>query len=186
MKEKFCEGVKLHLGCGKKIIRDRINIDLIAQSPDVVVDNVMTLETIEDGTASEIYACHVLEHFSRREIEHVLKTWFNKMSPGGLIKISVPDIEMVFKKYAEGTSLSNLMGFLYGGQRNEYDYHKVGFDFESLRIVLEASGFICVQRYNWRETDHFDVDDYSQAYLPHMDKINGTLMSLNIEARKPI
>jgi len=27
------------------------------------------------------------------------------------------------------------------------------------------------------------VDDYSQAYLPHMDK-NGLLMSLNLEAVK--
>ena len=28
-----------------------------------------------------------------------------------------------------------------------------------------------------------DMDDYSQAYLPHMDKENGTLVSLNLEAR---
>lgn len=37
---------------------------------------------------------------------------------------------------------------------------------------------------NWRETEHSDVDDFSQAYLPHMDKENGILMSLNIEAIK--
>jgi hypothetical protein len=28
------------------------------------------------------------------------------------------------------------------------------------------------------------MDDYSQSYLPHMDKENGTLMSLNLEAVK--
>ena len=27
-------------------------------------------------------------------------------------------------------------------------------------------------------------DDYSQSYLPHMDKENGMLMSLNLEGRK--
>jgi predicted SAM-dependent methyltransferase len=176
---------KLHLGCGKKVIPGWINIDAIAQAPGVLVDDVATLISIDDTTCNEIYACHVLEHFGRLEIEQVLRTWFRKMASGGLIKISVPDIEQVFKKYAEGTSLAVLLGFIYGGQRNEYDYHKIGFDFESLRIALEASGFVNVQRYNWQETDHSDIDDYSQAYLPHMDKKNGTLMSLNIEARKP-
>jgi hypothetical protein len=29
-----------------------------------------------------------------------------------------------------------------------------------------------------------EFDDHSQAYLPHMDKENGTLISLNIEAVK--
>ena len=184
-KENALSGTRLHLGCGAKIIRNRINIDAIPQSPDVVVDDVMTLETVEDGSVSEIYACHVLEHFGRREIEQVLETWFRKLSPGGLIRISVPDIEKVLEQYAEGTPLAVLMGFLYGGQRNEYDYHKIGFDFRSLRTALETAGFAAVRRYNWQETDHSDVDDYSQAYLPHMDKENGMLMSLNVEASKP-
>ena len=29
-----------------------------------------------------------------------------------------------------------------------------------------------------------DFDDHSQAYLPHMDKENGTSMSLNVECIK--
>jgi len=45
-------------------------------------------------------------------------------------------------------------------------------------------GFKEVVRYDWRKTEHFYVDDYSQAYLPHMDKTNGKLMSLNVEAIK--
>lgn len=185
-KEDDLVGARLHLGCGAKIIRNRVNIDAIPQSPDVVVDDVMTLETVEDGSASEIYACHVLEHFGRREIEQVLDIWFRKLSPGGLIRISVPDIEKVFEQYGKGTPLKVLMGLLYGGQRNEYDYHKVCFDFMSLQTALEAAGFVSVKRYNWQETDHSHVDDYSQAYLPHMDKENGTLMSLNVEALKPM
>ena len=31
---------------------------------------------------------------------------------------------------------------------------------------------------------HIDYDDYSQAYYPHMDKDNGILISLNVEAIK--
>ena len=37
---------------------------------------------------------------------------------------------------------------------------------------------------HWRDTEHFYIDDYSQTYYPHLDKVNGKLMSLNMEATK--
>ena len=39
-------------------------------------------------------------------------------------------------------------------------------------------------RYDWRQTLHKDHDDFSQAYVPHMDKEKGLLISLNVEADK--
>ena len=45
-------------------------------------------------------------------------------------------------------------------------------------------GFQEVRRWDWRTTEHTQVDDYSQAHLPHLDKEHGTLMSLNLEAVK--
>ena len=61
------------------------------------------------------------------------------------------------------------------------------FDFATLAEGLEAVGFRNVRRYDWRETDvgKLGIDDYSQAYLPHMDKESGRLMMLNVEADKP-
>lgn len=47
-----------------------------------------------------------------------------------------------------------------------------------------GAGFKDVRRYDWRQTEHKDYDDFSQAYIPHMDKENGLLISLNIEATK--
>lgn len=58
------------------------------------------------------------------------------------------------------------------------------FDFDSLKKVLVDTGFKNVGIWDWRTTEHATVDDYSQSYLPHMDKDNGMLMSLNIEATK--
>lgn len=177
---------KLHLGCGKKIIPGWINIDAVQQAHGVLMDDVAILSKIEDTSSDEIYACHVLEHFGRNNIKPVLETWFRKLKPGGLIRISVPDVQAVFEKYQQGTPLIILMGLLYGGQRNEYDYHKVGFDFETLSSTMSSVGFIDIKRYEWQNLDHSHMDDYSQAYLPHMDKTNGKLMSLNLEARKPL
>ena len=63
-------------------------------------------------------------------------------------------------------------------------YHKTVYDFSSLNSILKKCGFIKVDYYNWKETDHSNFDDHSQAYIPHMDKENGTLISLNVEAVK--
>ena len=38
--------------------------------------------------------------------------------------------------------------------------------------------------YDWEQTEHSKFDDHSQAYIPHMDKENGTLISLNVECIK--
>ena len=38
--------------------------------------------------------------------------------------------------------------------------------------------------YDWRKTEHAKFDDHSQAYLPHFEKEEGTLISLNVESKK--
>ena len=56
-----------------------------------------------------------------------------------------------------------------------------------LRLVcdlLQEAGFNNPHRYDWQDTDFAEYDDYSQAYLPHMDKANGILMSLNLKSVK--
>ena len=63
-------------------------------------------------------------------------------------------------------------------------YHRTVYDFETLRSTLQSAGFREVRRYDWRDTVHKDFDDYSQAYIPHMDKEAGRLISLNVEAVK--
>ena len=76
------------------------------------------------------------------------------------------------------------MGMLYGGQNYLYNMHYNIFDYKKLSTALEEIGFNSINRYNWRNTEHSHVDDFSQAYYPHMDKENGIQHSLNIEAIK--
>ena len=175
---------KLHLGCGKKYIPGWINIDIVAIHPDVKIDDVSELQTIKDGSIDLIYASHVLEHFGRHEVEDVLKIWNKKLTQNGLIRLSVPDFESVCKRYLQTYNIAEVLGLVSGGQRSIYDYHKVVFDFNSLSLLLQKCGFTNARRYNWAETEHNLIDDFSQAYLPHMDKENGMLMSLNVEANK--
>jgi hypothetical protein len=114
-----------------------------------------------------------------------MRRWNEVLKPGGVLRISVPDLEAVFAAYFYHKDLRLLQNFLYGSQKHPYDFHYTGWDFQTMKEDLEAAGFVNVRRYDWQKTPpHNYVDDYSQAYLPHMEKIKGKLMSLNVEANK--
>lgn len=177
--------MKLHLGCGDKILKGYINVDIRPETGCDIVDDVTLLEKFENNSADEIYACHVLEHFGRHQYFDVLKRWYDILKPGGLIRISVPDLgAVIYQYYVQQLPLRKLMGFIYGGQTYNENYHYVGFDFYTLTEDLEKLGFSNISKWDWKLTDHAHVDDYSQAYLPHMEKETGLLMSLNIQAFK--
>ena len=175
---------KLHLGCGNKIIPGFINVDIRPLDGVDLVDDISRLNNIENNSTELIYACHVLEHFSRHEYINVLKRWYEVLEDGGKLRISIPDFEKVVDHYNKNKDIKKLLGFLYGGQNYEQNYHYCGWDFKSIKEDLLSIGFKDVYKYEWSKTEHSDIDDFSQAYLPHMDKKNGTLMSLNIEAIK--
>ena len=179
--------LKLHLGCGIRHIPGFTHVDII-DAPHVdfhcSVDN---LSDFSDGSVDLIYASHVLEHFGRYEVEAVLRRWYRVLKPGGIARIAVPDFAAVVALYAqEGLrdGLSGLVGLVCGGQRNQYDFHKIIFDEAFLGCLLEKIGFKDIRRWDWRKTEHAHIDDFSQSYIPHMDKQNGRLMSLNLEATK--
>jgi len=176
--------MKLHLGCGPRYIPGFIHVDLQA-APHVAIVGPVERLAIGDSCASLIYASHVLEHFGRYAFKAVLREWFRVLAPGGTLRLSVPDFAACAAIYYESgltDGLSGLVGLVVGGQRNEYDHHKMIFDEALLRRELLDAGFHNIRRWDWRTTEHAHIDDYSQAYLPHLDKQNGRLMSLNIEA----
>ncbi|MGE0046867.1 MAG: methyltransferase domain-containing protein [Hyphomonadaceae bacterium] len=151
------------------------------------VGPVDDLSFLSDGSVEFIYACHVLEHFGRHEFQRVLNEWSRVLAPGGVLRLAVPDFEMCAKLYAEGRlagGISDVIGLIVGGQKDPYDFHKIIFDRPSLTQALLRAGFQSVREWNWRETDHSDMDDYSQAYLPHMQQATGDLVSLNLEGVK--
>ena len=57
-------------------------------------------------------------------------------------------------------------------------------DLISLKRLLSDIEFKKIHQFDWRETEHSIYDDHSQAYLPHMDKDSGVLISLNVECIK--
>lgn len=178
--------MKLHLGCGRRYIPGFVHVDL-QQAPHVDIVGPVEKLPLADACASLVYASHVLEHFGRYEYKEVLKEWHRVLAPGGVLRLSVPDFAACAAIYYEsGLSdrMTGLVGLIVGGQRDPNDFHKMVFDEQSLRLDLVSAGFKEVRRWDWRTTEHASVDDYSQAYIPHMQKESGRLVSLNLEATK--
>lgn len=174
---------RLHLGCGTKHIEGFTNID-IRYLPGVdEVNNIRFLRNYQNNTVDLIYACHVLEHFSRWEYKNAISRWYEILKPGGVLRLAVPNFSAIATRYIQTGDLREVMGLLYGGQDYDENYHYVTFDMKSMTEDLKAIGFKEVREYDHTVTVHADVDDYSKCYLPHMDPA-GTLMSLNIEAVK--
>ena len=177
--------MKLHLGCGKRFIPGFVHIDAVDYPH---VDHVATIDNlsfIQTDSIDLIYNCHVLEHFKRRDVDRVLREWQRVIKPGGTLRVSVPDFSKLCEVYQRQNQLELVIGALFGRQDYLYNIHYNVFDFTSLSHSLEQAGFVEVRRYDWRRTEHADMDDFSQAYIPHMDKEHGTLISLNVECDKP-
>jgi predicted SAM-dependent methyltransferase len=179
--------VKLHLGCGTKFIPGYDHIDSTHYRHLTHLADVSCLPMYASGTVDLIYASHVLEHFGRHEYKSVLREWFRVLRPGGALRLAVPDFAAIASLYYQQglvDGLTGLVGLVSGGQRDATDYHKMIFDEALLGQALLEVGFRSFHRWDWRLTDHAHIDDYSQAYLPHLDKTNGLLMSLNLEGVK--
>jgi predicted SAM-dependent methyltransferase len=178
--------IKINMGCGwRNFGTDWIHIDA-GDYEHLDYKSITELE-MQDDTVDLIYASHVIEYFDRETVKPLLEEWKRAMKSGAILRLAVPNFEALARLYVTGEiKLSKAVGPLYGRMlmADETIYHKTTYDFDSLKKVLESSGFVNVRLYDWRDTEHSQFDDHSQAYIPHMDKENGTLISLNVECEK--
>lgn len=121
---------------------------------------------VDDASCDEIRASHILEHFGHRVTEKILQHWVSKLKPGGLIKIAVPDLEVIAQKFLNGEA-GQFQGWIFGGQVDQNDVHGAGFSFDSLSAMMRRAGLVGIHLWPG------DMD------------CSGLEVSLNLAAYKP-
>jgi len=177
---------RLHLGCGNIKLDGFCNVDALETIAADVIDDIRVLNKFPNQSVKEIYACHVLEHFSHEEVQPLLKRWLEILEPGGILRISVPDIDRIVRIYHKNFEHFHTkghapwIGLIYGGQSTPYDFHKTGFNACWLSYQLELCGYEQCQEYP--HEPHFvpGTEDASMAHAPF-----GEYFSLNMMARRP-
>ncbi len=138
--------LRLNLGCGHMMLDGFVNIDA-RELPGVDVVADLRSLPFDPGTVDEIYAAHVIEHFSDEELHRsVLPHWRSLLAPGGVLRIVVPDAEAMMKRHAEAEmSFDELRLVTFGDQEYSLDYHFTMFSPASLVAVLKQHGFDMVE-----------------------------------------
>ena len=182
--------MQLHLGCGKRYIPGFVHVDLDDFPHIDYRSSIDKLPMFGNETVDLIYCCHAFPYFDRVQALEVLGEWRRVLNPGGILRIAVSDFGALARIYQTTGDLSQILGPLFGRiviqtlEGKTVLYERTTYDYRSLETLCLQAGFRSFRHYDWRQTIHKDYDDHSQAYIPHMDKEHGQLISLNVEAVK--
>lgn len=91
----------LNLGCGDYFSKEKewVNLDFVSSHEEVIAHNLLKGIPFEDNTFDLVYHSHVLEHFSKEDGEILISECFRVLKPNGVLRIAIPDLERIAKKY---------------------------------------------------------------------------------------
>ena len=141
----------LNIGCGPNPNPKYINLDYDWAAPiDICWDITKKPYPLADASLEGIYTEHCLEHIGLADFEMNVKEFYRLLSPGGTVRIIMPDGEMYFDIYHkrkngefikmphEGTYISP-MARINGLFRNHG--HQFIYDYNTVQLILARNGF---------------------------------------------
>lgn len=88
-----------------------------------------------------VFSSHVLEHFSRDEVDATLDEWVRILKEDGEFRLVVPSIQWAADMIQKGIVDDNVLNVLYGAQTYDENFHKVGFTPKIIEDKFKARGF---------------------------------------------
>ena len=170
--------MKLHIG-GKEKKEGWHILNIQKKDGADFIGDISDLSQFKDDSIKEIYASHVFEHIKYIDTKKTMLGIYRILEKGGKLYISVPDMDVLFKKFTDKKSDTkikiHIIRMIFGGQTDENDFHYFGWDFELLSSLLKNIGFKDIKKVDKHSIFNNDTSDYA----PH-----GELISLNLIAEK--
>ncbi len=91
------EGYRLHIGCGKRILKGYINIDPYETVAHLQCDAAKTGFPKESIT--EILCIHCIEHIEPEHFMRTLVHWKDILRPDGVVKLRCPNVIVYVKEW---------------------------------------------------------------------------------------
>lgn len=108
---------------------------------DIVCDYYELPNKVEAGTCEQIEITHVLEHFPISDIQKTLAVLYGLLADGGELYIEVPNLEWNARELVRNPLSRKNVEYIFGGQRNQWDFHYNGFTPQILIDDLIEAGF---------------------------------------------
>ncbi len=196
---------KYNLGCGTDLHADFLNIgywthleqDGIYKDLNGTQNTYMLNHDLNKGIPAHdnslelVYHSHMLEHLSFLEGIAFTKECFRVLQPGGMMRILVPDLELWTKAYLSkddffleeyrkclDSSIYVTPAAIFMGMLHNHG-HKMGYDFETLKWVLQTAGFYKIKKtlYSDSAMENIETIEYRRP--------DRAMESLCVECYKP-
>lgn len=163
LKEDTFKG--LQFGCGEYYKSGWINVDFAnGEGIDFVLDITDRNLPLPSGYFDALYGSEVIEHIELAQARRFLREALRILKPGGVLRMTTPDIIEVCKIYLGRSPEASMENFRTTWLEGEFSPeiwinamfgawgHKHLYTFESLSTELLAAGFINVRRCAPQET----------------------------------
>jgi SAM-dependent methyltransferase len=161
------------------ILPDQYDYIQFARGRDIEFGDIIKGLALADSVVEVLYSSHVLEHLDRHEVELYLKEARRILRPGGILRLVVPDLTLIFNKFNENHDADAFITELYLTQPRPRTFtqrlrtavvgsriHQWAYDGASLSRVLLKNGFTEPQIFQPGGTmipDPGDLDLYERA-----------------------
>jgi predicted SAM-dependent methyltransferase len=150
--------LRLNLGSATSRLVGWVNVDLVGDGADLTWDLTKPLP-FDKGSVQAIFHEHLLEHFELPAAVALLRESHRLLASGGVLRIGVPDAGAYLCSYADPDShflqetRPGRPTRMLAVQEVFFDHgHRSAYDFQTLALLLLATGFHSVERRSFGES----------------------------------